>query len=227
VAGEPGRIRLLARPKASVAAAAEARADGAAARLGDLAEAGDALADHDADDAASLAFHADGLVPQLRATTGGERGEELNELAGIDRAAAQLRVHGHVLRDGRGAGQRCDPLGVRVDAQPERVVVAPVAERLDPARRRAGTDGDEEACPAAELDDPLQVGRLRDGAFHEQDVIGSRRASGRGLRKVHDVEMLDDGEQLVLEVEERELAAVARGELDDPDARPVRGTCPC
>src|SRR5450759_5912205 len=101
VAGEPGCIRLLARPEASVAAAAEARADGAAARLGDLAEAGDALADHDADNAASLALHADGFVPQLRATARGECGEELNELARIARAAAQLRVHGHVLRDGR------------------------------------------------------------------------------------------------------------------------------
>ena len=43
------------------------------------------------------------------------------------------------------------------------------------------------------------------------------------LGELDEVDAIGDGEQLVLEVEERQLAAVARRELDDADARSTRG----
>ena len=99
------------------------------------------------------------------------------QLAGIDRAAAQLGVDRHVLGDRRGAGQRVDELGVGVDAGAERVVVAPVAERLDPAGGGARADGDELAGLLPQLDDPLEVRRLRDRALDEEDVVRPRRSA--------------------------------------------------
>ena len=44
----------------------------------------------------------------------------------------------------------------------------------------------------------------------------------RGLGELDDLEPIDDVEQLVLEVEDGQLAAVAGGELDDADARSAR-----
>ena len=69
-----------------------------------------------------------------------------------------------------------------------------------------------------QLHDPLEVRRLGDRALHEQDVVGAGRAGRGRLREVDDLEVLDDREELVLEVQERQLAAVARGELDHADA---------
>ena len=84
------------------------------------------LADHDADDAASLALHADRLVPQLRAAAGRERGEQLHAAGpGRSGSRAARRRRSTCSAIGRGAGQRVDALRVGVDGGPERVVVAP------------------------------------------------------------------------------------------------------
>jgi hypothetical protein len=60
------------------------------------------------------------------------------------------------------------------------------------------------------------------GTLDEEEVEWSGRALRASLGELHDVEPLGDGDELVLEVEEGELAAVARGELDDPDPQAGR-----
>jgi hypothetical protein len=150
---------------------------------------------------------------------GHQRGQQLDQLARVDRAAAQLGVDLHVLRDRRRRRQRMHELRHRVDCRVERVVVDPVAQRLDAAGGRAGADRHQELRRGAQLDDPRDVLGRADRALDEQHVVGTRRAAGLGLGKVDDVEALAEPEQFVLEVEQLQLAAVTGGELDDADAR--------
>ena len=100
-------------------------------------------------------------------------------------------------------------------------MVEPVADRLDASRGRARTDRDEACVVRAQADDLLGLLRRADRALDEQHVERAGRAARRRLGELDDVEALGDREQLVLEVEEGQLAAVARGELDDADPRPV------
>ena len=73
----------------------------------------------------------------------------------------------------------------------------------------------------AQPDDLLGLLRRADRALDEEDVERAGRAARGRLGELDDVEPLGDREQLVLEVEEGQLAAVARGELDDADPRPA------
>src|SRR6185369_6899219 len=97
----------------------------------------------------------------------------------------------------------------------EVVDVAEVSERLDPARRRARADRDEHLRLAAHALYALGVVRRRDRPFDEREVVGAADDGARGLRKVRDLDLGGDGEQLVLAVEQAQLAAVARRELPD------------
>ena len=158
--GEALGVRVLARARSSRSSPSVGRAERAAAGLGDRAEArADAPCDEDAGDPASLALEADRLVGQLRPAPDGQGGEQLEQLAGGDGAAAQLRVDRHVVGDRRRGRERLDVFGLRVDRRPERVVVGPVAQRLDAAGRRAGADRDQQRRLAPELDDLARPGR--------------------------------------------------------------------
>ncbi len=132
-APEARRVRLLLRAVAAVAASPEPRAQRPAAAPGDRPEARDPLGDHHAHDAAALAREAHGLVADLRPAAHGHRHQHLAQLVRADGAAVELGVDLDVLRDRRGRRERLDVLGMRVDGGTERVVVGPVAERLDPA----------------------------------------------------------------------------------------------
>ena len=178
--------------------------------------------DDDAGRAAPLAFGADGFVGQLRPPPDDERRQQLEELARIDRAAAQLGVDDDVVGDRGGDGQRLDELGSRIDGRRPRSMVGPVADGLDPAGGRAGADRDERRRLAAQAEQLLELLVRADRALDEEDVERSGRAARGRLREFDDVEPLGDREQVVLEVEDGQLAAVARGELDDTDARPAR-----
>src|SRR3972149_10451 len=80
-------VGRLLRPKATVAASAVSRADGAAAGVGDRAQARDATRDHHADGAAELALHAYAVARSVRATAVEEGADNLQELRLVDRAA--------------------------------------------------------------------------------------------------------------------------------------------
>ena len=177
------------------------------------------MGDDDAGRAAPLAFGADRFVGELRPATDDERGQQLEQLAGIDRAAAQLGVDDDVVGDGRRHRERRDELRLRVDGGGPRPVLGPVADGLDAAGRRAGTDGHQGGRLAAQAEQLLELLLGADRALDEQDVERAGRAARGRLGKLDDVEPLGDREELVLEVEDGQLAAVARGELDDADAR--------
>ena len=109
--------------------------------------------------------------------------------------------------------------GRGVDDPRELVHVGEVAQRLDPAGGRAGADRDERLRGAPDLLDPLGVVRRRDRALDEREVVRPVRHRARRLAEVGDVDRAGERQQLVLEVEQRELAAVAGGELPDGELR--------
>ena len=145
--------------------------------------------------------------------------EDLDQLALVDRAAAQLEVDVDVRRDRGGRVERRQVLGVGVDDRAELLDVGPVAQRLDAAAGGAGADGDHELGHLADLVDPLDVLRRGDRALDERDVVRALDHGAGGLGEVGDVDGLGDAQQLVLAVEQAELAAVAGGELPDGELR--------
>src|SRR5581483_6442296 len=86
--------------EASVASPPERRAQGAAPRPGDRTQAGLAPRHDDAHVAAALALDADGGRRDPRRRPGEQGGERTEELAAIDRAAGELVVDLHEVRDG-------------------------------------------------------------------------------------------------------------------------------
>ena len=139
-----------------------------------------------------------------------ERRDHLEELALVDQAAAQLEVDGDVGGDRRRGRERRDELRRGVDEAGEVLDVGEVAQRLDPARGRAGADRDERLRHAAHLLDPLRVVRRRHRAFHDREVVRPLHLGAGRLGEGGDLHLAGDREQLVLAVEQGELAAVAR-----------------
>src|SRR6266568_305276 len=85
-------IRLLHRPETAEAAAPVGGAQCAAPGLGDRAQARDAVGDGDTGGAAALALGAHAGVRQVGCAAGQECAERVEQLAAVDRAAAQLEV---------------------------------------------------------------------------------------------------------------------------------------
>ena len=102
---QAGDVGLLARPEAGIAGAPVGGADRTAAGLGQRAQAWLPAGDEHAHVAAPLALQAHRLARQLRPAADAQRGQQLEELPGIDRAAAQLGIDLHVLGD-RCAGRQ-------------------------------------------------------------------------------------------------------------------------
>ena len=132
----------------------------------------------------------------------------------------QLEVDRHVRGDRRRGRERRDVLGRRVDDRDELVDVGEVLQRLDPAGGRAGADRDELPRRPAHLLDPL---RRRAAVVTEPSTsersYGPSTVALRRLEEVGDLDLAREREQLVLAVEQRELAAVAGGELPDGERR--------
>ena len=63
--------------------------------------------------------------------------------------------------------------------------------------------------------DPLDVVGRRDRPLDQADVVGPGDLLGAGLEEVGDLDRVGDGQQFVLGVQQRELAAVAGGEFED------------
>src|SRR6516225_6042443 len=85
-------VRGLGRPEAAIAAAAIGRADRAAAGLRDGAKAGCSPGDHDANGAPQFAFMTDAVPGDRRLAPDQEGFDNLEELALVDRATAQLEI---------------------------------------------------------------------------------------------------------------------------------------
>jgi hypothetical protein len=94
-----------------------------------------------------------------------------------------------------------------------------VPQRLDAAGGRARPDRDEQRDCARISLDALGVVLGGDRPLDERHVVGSRDHRRGRLREVRDPTRSGDGQQLVLAVEQAELAAVARRELPDRERR--------
>ena len=147
-AAERGGVGRFRGPEAAEAAALVGGAERPAAGLRDGPEAGRRVRGHHAHGAAPLALEAHRVGGDVGPAAEQERPQHLDELALADRAAAQLEVHPHVLRDRRRGSERADVLRRRVDGARELAHVLEVAQRLDAAGGGAGPDRDQEAATA-------------------------------------------------------------------------------
>src|SRR5512133_1612441 len=208
-APERARIGLLHRPETAVAAAVVARAQRTAAGVRHRAQARRAVSDHHADVAAALALDAHAVTGDLGPALVQIGADDLEQLALVGRAAVELEVDGHVLDGGRRVAQRGDVLRAGVDGRHEFVDVGEVAQGLDAAGRGACADGDEPARAGADLADARGLLGGRHRPLDARQVVLTLDPFEAGLREIGDVELAAEREQLVLAVQERQLAAVA------------------
>jgi len=93
--------------------------------------------------------------------------------------------------------------------------------------RRAGTNGDQAPRHCADLPNPLGIGLGGDRSLHERHVVGSRRRRAGHLGEVRDAHGAGEHQQLLLAIEQAQLAAVTGGELPDCQRRtPIVARCP-
>ena len=177
------------------------------------------MGDRHADRAASLALRADARRGDLGTAAGQLGADHLEQLVLVDRAAAQLEVNSDMLGDRRGGGERRDVLGLRVDERDEVVDAGVVAQCLDAACCRACPDRDQAPRNASHLLDPLAVFFGRDRSLHQREVVGTADGRAGGLGEVGDLDLAGQRQKLVLAIEQRELAAIAGGELPDGKLR--------
>src|SRR5436190_1425480 len=173
MAAEGRHVRRLHRPVAAVTAAVVGRAECPAAGVSHGPEARRAVRDHHADVAAPLALHADTLARDARPPLAGEGADDLEQLVLVRWAALQLEVDLHVIGRGRGALQRRNVIGARVDGGDEVVDVGEVAQRLDAACGRARADRDQLRRCAPDLVNALDVLRGRHRALDYRQVVGT------------------------------------------------------
>jgi hypothetical protein len=102
-----------------------------------------------------------------------------------------------------------------VDDGGELVDRGEVAQGLDAAGGGAGADRHQVPGDPTDLLDPLGIVRRRHRALDERDVVGTIDDRRGGFQEVGDLDGARHLEQLVLAVEQGELAAVTGGELPD------------
>ena len=187
----------------------------------DGTQARDAL-HHRADRPAELALDANAVCGHGRFAAGQKCADDLKELRLVDRAAVQLKIHRHVAGN-RGRGrQRLDIGGHGVHGGDEFAYVRKVAQRLNAASRRTCADGDQVLGLPANFTDALRVAHRGDGSFHQRQVEGTVFDRARGFGELGDLHRVGERQKLILAVEQRELTAVARGELPDREPRCLR-----
>ena len=179
------------------------------------------MRDHHADGPAPLALGADAGGRDVRRAPVQGRGDHLEQLALVDRAPVELEVDGDVRGDRRRGGEGGDVPGRCVDDREELLDVGEVAQRLDPPGRGAGADRDQRPRRAPHPPDAVGVGRRADRPLHQRQVVRPGGARAARLEEVGDLDLAGELEQLVLAVEQGELAPVAGGELPDRERRPA------
>src|SRR6266699_975987 len=95
-----GGIGRFFRAIAAIAATRIGWADGAAPGVGDRTKAWDAPRDHHTDGAAQLALYTDAVRRRVRLALVQVGADDLEQLAFVNGAAAQLEVNKHVVGDG-------------------------------------------------------------------------------------------------------------------------------
>src|SRR3990172_6644043 len=214
-----GDVRMGRRTKAPVTSATERGADRSTSSPGDGTEAGDSGRDQQAGGASLFAFVADRVLRNVRTTARQERRHQIDQLVDRNRAAIEGVVDSDVIGNRGGGGEYVEVLGTRVHLGGELVHVCGVAKRLDPSRRGARSDGHEDLALLTNLPDPQCVMGRRYRPLDQPDGVGGRFAASGCLGELHDVNRTGDGHDVVFGVEDRKLAPVTRGELEDRKRR--------
>src|ERR1035437_555558 len=221
---EPARkrrgVRGVRRTEAAVAAPTVGRAECTATGLRHRPETGRAGGNHHADVLTALALETDAVRGYVGPAPDQEGREHFDQLTLVDRTAPQLEVDRHVRRDRSRTLERRDVLGTRVHDCEELLHRGEVAQGLDAAGAGAGAYRDQVARRLPNGLHPLDILGRRDGPLDQREIVGSGDMSPRRLGKRRDVHRSRDGEKLVLAVEQRQLAAVAGGELPDSELGP-------
>ena len=92
--------------------------------------------------------------------------------------------------------------------------------------RGAGSQADQEPAALADVADLVFLLGGGDRPFHQGEVKLAFEGPARRLEEVGDLDPIGDSEQFVLAIQQRELAAIARGELEDAQSR-FRGAHGC
>ena len=167
-------------------------------------------------DARALALDADAVRRHVRAPPGEERADDLEQLLLVDRAALQLEVDVDVVGDRRStsAASRCSRDSRRRPRRSRRRWRSCAAPGSRPPSRRRRC-----VTRTFELRRISWIRSASCGVVIEPST--SERSYGpfgrraRRLEEVRDLDRAGDRQQLVLAVEQRQLAAVARRELPD------------
>src|SRR5208337_487536 len=212
-------ILIVGRPEASIASAIERRAQRAASRARHGAQARLATRNDYAHVAAPLAFHAHAVRRKNRLRLGQQRSHHGKKLMLVDGTAPHFEVHANMLRVRSPGREGRDELGARIDDAPVLLDIGPVAQGLNSTRRRASTDRDKKAAFLAHLDDAARIVGSGDTALHESDIVRPFEGAAPRFGKIGEIHLSRELEQFVLGVQELQLAAIARGELEYRDAR--------
>jgi hypothetical protein len=120
--------------------------------------------------------------------------------------------------DGRRELQRTDVLR-GIDRADKFVDVTGIPQGLDAARGCARADGHQLAALPPDLLDALGIVVRRDRPLHQTYVVRTLHRRPRSFGKVGDLHRARHGQQFVFGIEQTQLAAVARSELEHGDLR--------
>ena len=203
----------LDRAEATITATVVGRADRAAPAVRNRTQAWRPVRDHDADIASALAIDADAVIGDRRLASGEKGLNDLEQLTPVDRTAAQLEIDGHMGADRRRGRQRAQVFRMRIDCGCILAKVGEVAQRLNPAGGGAGPDRHQAARAPAHAQNALRVGRRRDRALDQRQIVWPRHHAPRRLGEIGDVDPLGEREQFVFAIEQAQLATIAGSEL--------------
>ena len=209
-----GRVGVLGRTETGVAVATEARAQCPAAGARDRAHAGLAFGHHHAYGVLTLALHADLVALVERRNTEQQLAHGREHLAAVDRAAPEFEIDLDVGGNRLGVFERADDVGARVyRVFPVFMAVVEIAQRLQAAGGGTRAEGNDEGAVVADPLNAFDVVGGGDAALDEGDIDLGILSGDPGLEKVPEIHEAGERQQLLADIEERKLAAVAGGEL--------------
>ena len=206
-------VRSVRRSETAEAAAVDGRAQRSASGAGHRSEARQASSHQEADRAPGLALLTDTVPGDDRPSTGQGGVQHLQELPAVDRTSVELEVHRYVLRDRGRAPEGGDVLGVGVDGRAVLTLGGEIDQALDSPCGGAGADGNQAARGSSHLEDALGGFGRGDRTLDQRHVVRPGLRRSRHLAEVDNPNSFRQGEQLVLTIEQAQLAPIARGEL--------------
>ena len=143
---------------------------------------------HHADRSALLALDADAVGRDRRLAAGEKRGNHLEELRLVDRAALQFEIDRNVGRNRRRCRERADVFGRGINGGDELVHVGEIAQSLNAAVRGAGADGDQVLRLPPYLANALGIVLGGDRALDQRQIVGAILHGARRFQEIGDLD---------------------------------------